>query len=521
MSDRLTESASVTEPVGAASMESPPISRIDSPFDRIAALPRTLWLPSLINSAGNTGQRLIDVKTWLNSLAQGELPPPDADFGDAAALRPLRHELGQLRLAAMSRAAPAIAEQVLRTLLWHLDRLIDLQPALSRTEAIERMAADFRADWQLDSQGLEESLALLQGLGDLANLRWDALRGHLNSRPWRELQAAQAWLQQLPALAELIRRLGRSERSAAPDPAPPPAERPDDGKTPPQLLRAVETWLPDAPGELTGVHYSARIERMLASEAVMLRHPVLQKLWRARHAEARLLSWESEAVLVDWRPDPNALTPPQVSANEPETRERGPIILCLDTSGSMHGAPENIAKAVTVAALRAAHAERRGCKLIAFGGAGEVVEHELSLAEGGLDALMALMGQAFDGGTDVQTPIERAIALVHQSRWRSADLLIVSDGEFGCVPQTLDLLDEARVQHGLRVQGVLVGDRETLGLLEVCDEIHWVRDWRRYADASQGGDKVGYSPVHSKSLTAMYFPNALSARAARRRASSS
>ncbi|MFM2055523.1 MAG: hypothetical protein RL456_3560, partial [Pseudomonadota bacterium] len=163
------------------------------------------------------------------------------------------------------------------------------------------------------------------------------------------------------------------------------------------------------------------------------------------------------------------------------------------------------------------HAERRGCVLMAFGGPDEVIERDLDLARGGLQALMDLMGQAFDGGTDVQTPIERAIERVHDARWRQADLLIISDGEFGCVPHTLARLDDARERFGLRVQGVLVGDRETLGLLEVCDAIHWVRDWRRFAEAGEGGDGRGHSPVHSKSLTALYFPNALSARAARHR----
>ena len=42
----------------------------------------------------------------------------------------------------------------------------------------------------------------------------------------------------------------------------------------------------------------------------------------------------------------------------PEPLERGPIVLCLDTSGSMRGAPEHIAKAVAIAALRVAHEAR-------------------------------------------------------------------------------------------------------------------------------------------------------------------
>ena len=125
------------------------------------------------------------------------------------------------------------------------------------------------------------------------------------------------------------------------------------------------------------------------------------------------------------------------------------------------------------------------------------------------------MGQGFDGGTDVQTPIEHAIARVRSARWREADLLIVSDGEFGCTGATLAQLDAARAELGLRVQGVLVGDRETMGLLDTCDAIFWLRDWRRYDGMAP--QREGFVPVHSASLTALYFPNALSERAARHR----
>jgi uncharacterized protein with von Willebrand factor type A (vWA) domain len=221
------------------------------------------------------------------------------------------------------------------------------------------------------------------------------------------------------------------------------------------------------------------------------------------------------ALLVDWRIDPQAPPRHRGAPPEPEALERGPIVLCLDTSGSMQGGPENVAKAVVIAALRAAHEAGRGCKLIAFGGPDELLERDLGAGAAGLDALLDVMGHGFDGGTDIQTPIERAIERVHEACWRSADLLIVTDGEFGCVRATLDRLDEARARFGLRVQGVLVGDRETIGMLEVCDAIHWVRDWRRFAAAGESAPGRGFSPVHSKSLTALYFPNALSDRATR------
>lgn len=46
--------------------------------------------------------------------------------------------------------------------------------------------------------------------------------------------------------------------------------------------------------------------------------------------------------------------------------ELGPIILCLDTSGSMRGARETVAKALALECLRGAHRQERKCFLYAF-----------------------------------------------------------------------------------------------------------------------------------------------------------
>ncbi len=484
----------------------------DTPYDRLQELPRAVWLPTLVSAVGARDARLDDVRQWLAALNVGALPEISADFGDAAAAAPLRKVVGELDLPALARAAPALAEQVLRTLLWHLDHALDLQPRLTRAQAIAQVAAEFRDAWKQESTGLEADLALLRDLCGDANLRWDELRGRLRSREWQQARRAADRLATLPEIDALLQRLGRREWSARAA----PAQAADSSSAPQRVpLRAVTTRLPGAPGEISGIRFDSRLEHMLPSEAILLRHPVGQRLWRARQAEGRLLAHATEAVVVDWRPDPQGRARDAAVTAPPRALERGPFVLCLDTSGSMAGAPENIAKAVTIAALRAAHASTRACRLLAFGGPDEVIERDLTQGEEGLAATLALMGQAFDGGTDVQTPIERAIECIEQAAWQGSDLLIVSDGEFGCRPSTLDALDRARRELGLRVQGVLVGDRETMGLLDVCDDIFWVRDWRRHGDGEQAN---AGSPVHSKSLTALYFPNALSERAARHRA---
>lgn len=483
---------------------------LEAPWHHAAELPRALWLPGCTCSAGAAGPRLLHLQAWHAALVRGELPAAEHDFAAADAIAPLRAVAGELALPALARGVPAVAEQVLRTLLWHLDRIPDLQGpggCATREAAIALTTADFHAAWQLQKVSLEPELALLRQWADTGALRWDELQGQLHRREWQAARRAAERLLQLPELLQLIQRLGR--RELAPEAHASAAPRASGGATRVPLA-AVHTVLPGAPGEITGIRLDTRLEHMLPAEAMWLRHPLLRRLWRARVAEGRLLAHDTAAEVVDWRPDPAAAARAPLQAPQREPLQRGPIVLCLDTSGSMRGAPEQIAKAVAIAALRVARAERRALRLVAFGGPGEVVSREL---QGDLAAVLDLMGQAFDGGTDLQTPIEEAVATVAREGWQGADLLIVSDGEFGCRPATVQALEAARRRHGLFVQGVLVGDRETLGLLEVCDHIHWVRDWRRHADNAEA--RAGFSPVHSKSLTALFFPGALSPQAAR------
>ncbi|MBK6864531.1 MAG: VWA domain-containing protein [Ideonella sp.] len=482
---------------------------LDAPYDRLAALPRELWLPGLVTACGDCVQRLDEIPQWLDALVQGALPGAALNFGDEAAVGALRSAVGELGLPALCKDSPALAQQVLRTLLWHLDRINDHLPWVARAEAIARVAAEFRAEWTIEKAGWEAMLALLQGLGDLPRLRRDEMRGLLNSREWREAERIAALLPHLQPLAELIACIGR----AAPHPGAAPARSEAPREAQPRAVRWRETVLPDAPGELKGIRLSDRIERMLSSEAQQITHSVLHKLWRARLAESRLLTYESEAVLQEQVADPQARQCAPAAAADPAPLARGPMLVCIDTSGSMRGAPENVAKAVAIEALRVAHREQRACRLIAFGGKSELLERELDLGRGGLTHLLDFIGQGFDGGTDLQAPLERVIELVTNEGWRSADLLLVSDGEFGCTEVMLRQLDQAKAALGLRVQGVLVGDRETLGLLETCDDIYWLRGWRRFeGDAPQ---REGFVPVHTPSLTAIYFPGALSPRAAR------
>lgn len=480
-------------------------SPADRPYHHLEGIARELWRWSVVCSSGTAEDRLAQAVPWHDALLSGRLPDATLDLGDPEAVAPLRRLLTELDLLTLTQGNSSLTRQMMQSLLWHLDSLIERTPAETRAQAIARMADEFRDNWTLQRQGWEEAMSLLKSLGDHAHLNWDDLKGQLNRREWAEARRIGGLLERLPSLVQFIDGVGRRQlaahqplgRSALPEPsasdhaAPRPTN--DDERRP-------------EPTAIDGVHRSRAIVRMTGSESRNLTHPVLRRLWRARFAEAQLLTYDDRAR----EPRPNPRPAPDAATARPRlvALGHGPLIVCLDTSGSMQGAPENVAKACVLQALRSAHAGDRDARLLAFGGPGELLERPLTRDAAGLDALLDLMGQAFDGGTDVQTPIERAIEQVQQQGWQDADVLIVSDGEFGLTPATLAALRQAKERLGLRVHGILIGDRETIGLVEICDALHWVRDWRRYGPAV-GAAAEGFSPVHSRSLTAMYFPNAI------------
>lgn len=477
----------------------------DRPYHHLDGIARELWRWPVVCSGGTAEARLAQAQPWHDALLAGRLPEAAHDFGDPDAVRPLRTLLTELDLLTLTQGSTSITRQMLQSLLWHLDSLIERPATETRAQAIARMAAEFRENWTLQRQGWEEALSLLKSLGDHAHLHWDDLKGQLSRREWTEARRIGGLLERLPALAQFIDGVGRRQlaahqplaRTVRPETQAPERAAPqptDDDERHPE------------PTAVDGVHRSRTLARMTGSESLNLTHPVLRRLWRARFAEAQLLTYDDRARTP--RPNPRPRPDGAAARAHDAPLGHGPLIVCLDTSGSMQGAPENVAKACVLQALRSAHAGDRACQLLAFGGPGELLERPLTRTAAGLDALLDLMGQAFDGGTDVQTPIERAVEQVQQQGWQDADVLIVSDGEFGLTPATLAQLRQAKERLGLRVHGILIGDRETIGLVEICDALHWVRDWRRYGQAS-GAAAEGFSPVHSRSLTAMYFPNAI------------
>ena len=481
---------------------------LEERFEPLERMSRRLWLPAIINTEGRPVERLNAVAAArARLLSGGSVFESGARWPGSDAATAFGAACARLRLGEVARASEEVTDQVLRSLLWHLDRVSLLTGRMERSQALELCAQAFFDDWEPSIEEMREVLRVFESLDGVANFaRWSEMRGLLHSEAWQQVLAARERIERIPRLAQLIRRLGRARPSEQETDAEAAKPRPS-AESPAWVRRVREVELPGAPLETEGIRRSGDFTRMLASEALQLRGR--RRLLAARIAEQTLLSYQHRQFSVEptWVRAPGVARSPDV-VKRPEL-VAGPMILCVDTSASMSGAPELVAKAIVLEAMRAASAQRRACLLYAFSGPGDLCTLELGVDVDGVQAVAGFLARSFHGGTDICEPFERALGAIDGQRWRAADLLIASDGEFGVPASLAAALGAARTRCGLRVQGVLIGDRMTIGLRQVCDDVFWVRDWRRYGAHGQVDP-----PIHSSELTRQYFPGAFVGREA-------
>ncbi|MCF8179506.1 MAG: VWA domain-containing protein, partial [Sulfuritalea sp.] len=362
-------------------------------------LARILWLGGLTNSQGKLESRLATLKHLRRELLLGVAPTPDhwhwppAPIADA-----LGKAIADLKLADYCREQQELTDTVLMSILFHLDFIVDfVDRGASEADALRMAIEAFVADWQEHCGEIDE---LVEVFGivpdDMKHQQWDQLRGLLHSSGWQEVLRIRRLLENLRELSKIIRELGRSR---------PTEQIAEDSqalvdvidKAIAQRAEARRVRVPDMPGETRGIHRADRIARMLPAETMLLGHPRLRLVWHARRAERTLLCYEDDDHLSEIRLHSAPIQQPRPGLRPARKLELGPILVCVDTSGSMQGGAESVAKAVVLEAMRTAHAQARPCLVFAFGGPEELLELELGVDHAGITELTHFLGQGFRG----------------------------------------------------------------------------------------------------------------------------
>ncbi|MEX1368860.1 MAG: VWA domain-containing protein [Nannocystaceae bacterium] len=485
-------------------------------------IPRVVTLP-----IGTLAERVAGIRDWKDALLSGGIPSepwPSGPVGESIA-----SALGSLTMPRFSKDQAELVDELLRDIVEAVTRHHDAieSEVVRRLRELEGLERARRSDvakherrWsgrerviELDDATMrrleqaaraevrgrpsEPEAGLIVGwtdrvrlwtevssvfgdLGQLLGRGWDLSLGVLRRSGWLDVLRLRALVERLPQLREIVRALGRLQESHE---GPPVSER---IMAPVRRLeeerRQVRT--PQIPSETRGIERGDSLSRMLPAEAAMLGHPKLRTLWHARRAERALLLYNVEGL--EYEPSLREVEGEEQTDGVRPRPERGPIIAVVDTSGSMHGTPEQVAKALVLEALRTALMEKRRCFVYAYSGPEQVLEHELALTDDGLGRLMEFLGMSFCGGNDETGVLLRVLARLGEEGWAKADVVFVSDGEWPVPTVALEPIERAR-EAGTRFTGVQIGNEGRTGLHAVCDPVHHFRDWAELGGWGTGG----------------------------------
>jgi len=208
--------------------------------------------------------------------------------------------------------------------------------------------------------------------------------------------------------------------------------------------------------EIIGIKIGNEIEHVVPSELSLLSSEETAILFDLKFVESQLMCFDMAG---------QQLVEEEVEVYEDQEVEvkdtKGPIILCVDTSGSMHGSPENVAKAITLHMVNLASKDDRDCYLINFSTTIETLDFSSGIE---FDTLLKFLQQSFHGGTDVAPAINHAIIKMNEDKYKNADLIVLSDFVMPSLPENIrsrieKLRSEGNKFHSLCISQDFLPDR--------------------------------------------------------------
>lgn len=146
----------------------------------------------------------------------------------------------------------------------------------------------------------------------------------------------------------------------------------------------------------------------------------------------------------------------QYRRREPVFKGMGDTICCLDESGSTEGESAAWGKAVAMTLLEIAASGKRRFALIHFSGPGhcqvDVFLPDQYTAEDKLRTAETFL----DGGTDYETPLRQALALMESGGFENADVVFLTDGECALSEDFRAQLSAGQAAHRFTVTGILL-----------------------------------------------------------------
>lgn len=224
--------------------------------------------------------------------------------------------------------------------------------------------------------------------------------------------------------------------------------------------------------EIKGVTTGDKIQDTLPSDRMNLCNDITKGDFYRRMSEHGLLQYSKESN---------------------KQKNKGPIIVCVDTSGSMQGDEEIWSKALTVGILEVAQMQKRDFACIIYSSHADdpIVIKKDEIAP---QKIIDCAERFHNGGTDFESPLNKALELIKDSTFKNADIIFITDGDCYVSDNFSRKFKQIKEDKDFRTLGVLVnmgcGHVSDSSLKEFCDSITLVSD---IADLNDGNSEVNKS----------------------------
>ncbi len=350
---------------------------------------------------------------------------------------------------------PAIKEHFIET--WK--NLIKEKQIKWELEIIEENRKKFCEELYKRIEELKKLQDALEPFTNELGRLWDMSKGNWQHVNLDILKKYAEFLQRDKSLKELAEMLGKMQQ----------AEKEFEEELFSNIQLKTEWKVEHASkADLIGIHESDDLSSLLASETAQLADKTMQTVFFKKFAEKKLQTFEYQARMLSYREE-------EFEDKRQKEKEdaNGPFIICVDTSGSMHGTPETVAKTICFAILKIAIRDNRKCYLISFSTGIETLN--LTDLKNSLEKIISFLSMSFHGGTDATPAMKEALRMLTTQEYKKADVIMISDFIMPAFDKiTQDNLKAAK-DNKTKFHSLVIGDSKNPATIKDFDN-NWYYD---------------------------------------------
>ncbi len=319
--------------------------------------------------------------------------------------------IGQQSFEEMDTAAQKALDRIFTDMIAQWDALYQAKLLAFQLQKLEEEQEQFKDLIEQKVDEYQKLSGLLSPFAEYVGRYWDMSRELWEDSNFDILQKYHDLLENEDSIRELADLLGRMRE----------AEIISEEETYEEII-VRKQWEEDDfnKAEITGVYESDDLNALLPAETALLGDDHTETLFLKKYADKGLQTFRYQDKHLVVSEDQYTRVTQRV-----KQKEKGPFIVCVDTSDSMSGRAENIAKVLCFAILKLAARENRRAYLINFSTGIKTID--LFDVGNSLDDIAAFLRMSFHGGTDISLALYEVLRQLQTDSYRDADVLVVSD----------------------------------------------------------------------------------------------